>query len=655
MKHHLTLLAVDDNQLDLDLLRDSLNEIQDFDFQLLEATTWKEALLKLQSTPIDIILVDYRLNGKNGLDVMAMMRGDGITQPIVIITGQDDEQLALESLKAGAADFLLKGTLTPAGISRTLQNIVQREALSQAIKIQERREKEISASHRQLLNLVENLPAGAIYVVGENIKINKMVEQITGYRQNEVDTQDKWYRVLYGDEAELHRSRFLNDKKNGNAKVYRVPIRHKNGSTRIVEFIAHQIEDVEIWLMLDKTEEVRANEERERLEKRVHELKKLEGMGTLAGGIAHDYNNLLNIIQGNADYALECLQSPEEIESSLDEIKQAAKRAIDLTQHLLHFSGQGKFQATEIEPAKVLTQFQLSLENIVPPTITVHFQTPETLPPIKGDSAQLRHALHCIAINSIESIGNNPGTIRIQAKIEQGTPPENEENILFNPNVEYLVIGIIDTGTGIDVDHTSRVFDPYFSTKGSGRGLGLAAVQGIVRAHNGFCKIDTQLEKGTTFRIYLPLEKSYQTDSTGESNVHESEEHWQIAQRGEPMTTVKTILVIDDEPGIRRLAQKILERAGHHVLLAEDGAQGVELYRSQVDQIDGLLIDMSMPGFNGLETLRRIREINSNAKAVMSSGYSEENLTEQDDADFILKPYTPKDLVAIINKMLGTN
>lgn len=399
--------------------------------------------------------------------------------------------------------------------------------------------------------------------------------------------------------------------------------------------------------MIDLTRRKAEEEERHALQSKMQQAQKLESLGILAGGIAHDFNNLLVGVLGNADLALETSPSDPELREMLLEVRSAAHHASDLSTQMLAYSGGGNFSVRAVDLATLVHETVHLLSSSISKKAELEISIQSELPTIDGDPSPIRQVVMNLVTNASEAIGETPGQLMVrlgQAHFER----ERLCNAYVDSELtaqEFVFIEVSDTGSGMDSEVLEKLFDPFYTTKFTGRGLGMAAVLGIIRSHGGAILIDTAVGTGSTFTVLFPLGK-LPAGLTGGSTEPFTEE----PSDGE------LILVVDDEEPVRSLVSRVLLRAGYDVLLAENGRDAVRTYRDHVASIQAVLLDMSMPQMDGAETSRQVYEINPDARILFSSGYEETDatrrVTHEGMHSFIQKPYKPRDLVRALRGVL---
>jgi len=388
--------------------------------------------------------------------------------------------------------------------------------------------------------------------------------------------------------------------------------------------------------------------ERRRSEDALRHSQKLESIGTLAGGIAHDFNNLLNAVLGQSALALSKLPRESLAADNVTKAIKAAERATDLTRQLLAYSGKGKFVTVDFDLNRLVQENIQILEVSIPKTVQLKLLLDSSGATIQGDMGQIQQVIMNLIINAGEAIGSKPGTITIRTGRIEITPEDNHFWKYTTTSLatgKYVSLQVSDTGCGILPTMLARIFDPFFSTKFTGRGLGLAAVLGIIRGHNGGVGIESELGKGTTFEVVFPL-----VDGTVKADLTEKTSNIPIDGEG------KTLLVIDDEPTVLELLMDVFTGANFKVIESLNPIEGVEMYREHQEKIAMVVLDFSMPGMDGKAAFEELTKINKNVRVLLCSGYSEEEMMSGFGAirplGFMKKPYKPSDLLERVSSML---
>jgi len=384
--------------------------------------------------------------------------------------------------------------------------------------------------------------------------------------------------------------------------------------------------------IVDITARKQMEEEKDRLQAQLQHAQRMESIGTLAGGMAHNFNNLLMGIQGNASLMLLETDSSHPNYERLESIEKSVQSGSKLTSQLLGYARKGTY---EIKPIS-LNQLVKETSNTFDMTrkeIRVHRDLDKDLFGIKADQGQIEQVLLNLYVNAADAM---PGagdlflkTMNVTDKDITGKPYEAKPG-------KYVLVSVTDTGVGMDKKTIERIFDPFFTAKGlaKGTGLGLASVYGIIKAHGGYIDVDSEKAKGTTFSIYLPAT---------EKEVREEKKFL-----GELLKGKGTVLLVDDEDMVLDAAEQMLRKLGYEVLLTEGGREALELYKKNQDRIDMVLLDMVMPGMGGGEAYDRMKEINPKVKVLLSSGYSidgqAEEILQRGCNAFIQKPFNLEQL-----------
>jgi PAS domain S-box-containing protein len=399
------------------------------------------------------------------------------------------------------------------------------------------------------------------------------------------------------------------------------------------------------WLIRDisahrqLTAELRLREEEARREAEASEaharhVQKLESIGVLAGGIAHDFNNLLHVVLGNADLARLQLPPGSDAREHLDEVVHATQRAAELTQQLLAYSGRGAVEQRQLDLSAEVLELATLLRTAITKQAVLLWDLASELPPITADPAQVRQVVMNLITNASDALGESSGTISLRTGVvENGEAGGHPSPFVF--------LEVEDTGSGMDGSTLQRIFDPFFSTKFTGRGLGLAAVMGIVESHHGHIRIRTAPGEGTTFRILFPAAAGVADPQPRRVSGAE----WR--GRG-------TVLVVEDEEGVREVVGRMVERLGFQVITAGDGLAALELLDGHNGSVAAVLLDLSMPRMGGQETLQHLRERRPDIPVIVMSGYTEQEVAARlmdgtsGAVGFLQKPFLPEDLVSVL-------
>jgi PAS domain S-box-containing protein len=501
-------------------------------------------------------------------------------------------------------------------------------------------------SERRYRDLIELAPSGiAIVQDGRFVYINH-----TGCRMMGIDSPERMIGMSVADlnhpddlPASFARQEMIA------ATGQAVPLRHFrirrfDGEYIDVESCAgpctHEGRPAMQLIARDVTDRKRAEEEKRRLETKMLHLQKLESLGVLAGGIAHDFNNLLTSILGFANLALDDLPAENPVRAWVGEIENAALRAADLTRQMLAYSGKGKFVVEPIDLDRLVREMAQLLQTVI--SKKARLQLDLRPAPLEGDATQIRQIVMNLITNASDALAGD-GMIRVETGTRLVTSQQLQSPFLQDdlPSGRYAFVRVQDTGRGMSRDTLARIFEPFFSTKFTGRGLGLAAVLGIVRGHRGTIQVDSLEGTGTTFEVLFPALAMPQSGAKVESGFE---------PQGRDSQGCGKILIVEDEENVRTLAERLLARAGFQVQVAADGLAGLTLFAERPEQFGAVVLDWTMPRLDGIDVIDRLRAVRADIPIVLMSGYSQHDLSsrvaEANVAAFIQKPFSASDFVA---------
>ncbi|MBW2610523.1 MAG: PAS domain S-box protein [Deltaproteobacteria bacterium] len=484
----------------------------------------------------------------------------------------------------------------------------------------------------------------AIFILsidGRPLAVNRAACDQLGYSREEMMRLSPEDVLMENPDERL---RLIDDLKKLGQIVYEKSLLRRDGSIVPVEESARLIEfagETAILIIArDISERKNAEEEKKRLEAQLIQAQRMEAIGTLAAGIAHNFNNLLMGIQGNASIALIDTDSNHPHYKHLKNIEKLVQSGAKLTGQLLGYAREGRYDVRPISLNQLVKEVSETF-GTAKKEIRFHYDLAEDLFGIKADRGQIEQILMNLFVNAADAMPDG-GDLFIQ------TMNVTHENMTDRPYIpkpgNYVLLTVRDTGIGMDKKTMKRIFEPFFTTKGlaRGTGLGLASAYGIVKAHSGYIDVDSEKGHGTTFSIFLP--------STTKAVKEEIESTSVFLKGGE------TILLVDDEDMVIEAGEQILPKLGYEVLLARGGQEALELYRQNHDKIDMVLLDMVMPDLGGGETYDRMKEINPDVKVLLSSGYSidgqAKEIMDRGCDGFIQKPYTLKKISGAIREVL---
>jgi PAS domain S-box-containing protein len=508
-------------------------------------------------------------------------------------------------------------------------------------------EEALRRSEEHFRSLIEN-SSDVIAIVkdqGRFTYLSHTVRRILSYEPEEL-LHHSVFEIIHPDDhpaVQQALARALRQPERATAVQFRC--RHANGTWRYLEAVGIQRTDPsgQPGVVVN----ARDITERRQLEEQLRQAQKMESVGQLAGGVAHDFNNILTVIQGHAALLTSSTGLAPNQRSSVEQITLGADRAANLTRQLLTFSRKQMLQPRHLDLNEVVNNLAKMLQRILGEDIALHLHFENGLPAVHADQGMIEQVLMNLAVNSRDAMPRG-GQLIINTRANPVDAPAMPPHSEGAPGL-YVVLSVGDTGTGILPEHLPHIFEPFFTTKdiGKGTGLGLATVYGIVHQHRGWITVDSEPNRGTIFQIFLPA-SSQEPDTVADAS-------YTLPSR----SGKETILLVEDEPALRNLVRCILERSGYRVLEAESAFAALEVWTDHHAGIDLLLTDMVMPdGMNGKELAQRLQVDKPQLKIIYSSGYSPdvvgENFLEAEGRHFLQKPYHPRKLVDMVRLALDT-
>jgi PAS domain S-box-containing protein len=537
----------------------------------------------------------------------------------------------------------LKGffEITTTPLVNSAGEIIGSVHVTRDITERKRIEEALLASEEKYRSVIANA-MDAIFIAQDGmIKFpNPSTLTITGYSEDEYATTP-FMNLIHPEDREM-----VLDRHNRRLKGEEVP---NNYSFRVLNKAGE-----ELWVQLNAVSIdwegtpavlcfLRDLTSQKRLEAQFQQAQKMEAVGTLAGGIAHDFNNLLQSILGYTEILLMDDQMRTPVHQDLQEIKRATQRGAELTRQLLTFSRKVQSRLRSIDLNKEVIQVERLLRRTIPKMIEIELHLADDLGTVNADPAQVEQVLMNLAVNSRDAMPEGG-----RLAIETGNVTLDEtfcKNHLGAKPGDYVALTVSDTGHGMDKETIKHIFDPFYTTKGVGKGtgLGLAMVYGIVKSHEGYILCESEPRKGSTFRIYFPVTEQGR-------GVEEWREDKGFKGGSE------TILLVDDEEPIRNLGEQIFTKYGYTVLKVSDGEGALKIYQEKKEKIDLVILDLIMPGMGGKKCLEGLLQINPDVKVVVASGYSPEgtvkSFLEGGVKNFISKPFNMKEMLQVVREVL---
>jgi len=621
------VLLVDDDEDDYTLTRDLLAE-SPTNFELEWVATYEAALAQIDQREYDVYLFDYRLGERNGLELLREAVNRGCQGPIILLTGQGAQEVDMEAIKAGAADYLDKSQISSPWLERSIRYAIERQQAQQKIREQ-----------AALLDVATD----GILVINLQDQIlfwNKGAQQIYGWDSEELLDKDA-HKLLFKEEklprlAEIQQIVAL--KGNWYGELQQVTKQGKEITVQsrwtLVQNYRQQPQSILI-VNSDITE-------KKQLEAQFLRAQRMESIGTLAGGIAHDLNNVLAPILMSVQLLALSIPDDDRSQQWLEILENNTKRGADLVKQVVSFARGIKGDHTIVQVRHLLGEIRQIAQETFPKLIKIKTDIPPNLWTVSGDATQLHQVFMNLCVNARDALTDG-GTLSISG--QNLAIDEHYARMNLDAQVGlYIVITVADTGAGIPPEILDRIFEPFFTTKelGQGTGLGLSTVMGIIKSHGGFVNVYSELGQGTKFKVYLPAVKAADT---------ESEEQLEL-----PIGQKELVLLVDDEAAIREITKTSLETYQYRVMMASDGIEAIALYTEYQDDISIVLVDMMMPEMNGPNTIRSLQEINPQVKIIAVSGLAASDKLNQASImgikTFLYKPYTAQELLTAIKEVL---
>ena len=663
-----TILIVDDTPASLRLVAEHL---ETSGYHVMVAEEGAEAIERARLVAPDLILLDIMMPGIDGLTVCRRLKEDAITAPIPVIflTSLGQPETIVAGFAAGGVDFLTKPVQLDELLARVrthislrrLQNDLERlvqertQELGRANKRlrdeaaeRERAQATLRASEERYRELYENNPAMyfTVDVSGRILSANRFGAEQLGYAADDLIGRPVVELFHPEDRTAAVNQVGVCAAEPGRTFSWELRKVRRDGSPLWVKELARAVVrpggDVVVFIVCEDITSRRL------LEAQLRQAQKMEAFGQLAGGVAHDFNNIMSVVLGQAELALDAEAPADAIRDSLRDIREASLRARNLTRQLLVFSRQQELQFESLDLNAVVTDMAVLLGRLIGEDITLDLQLCHDGAPVVGDAGMLGQVVVNMAVNARDAMPAG-GRLRISTARTQIGAAALPRQVASQPG-EYVVLSIDDTGTGIRGDIIGRIFEPFFTTKdvGQGTGLGLATSMSIVQQHQGWIDVESTPGAGTRFQVFVPCRVD---QSTAKPSV--------VAPQPVARTHQGTVLLVEDETSVRRVAMRSLERLGFTVIEASDGEEALEAWRENRERIDLVLTDIVMPGkISGRALARRLREESPGVRVALMTGYDPEilaqKLTDQDrDLPHIQKPFTVDGLAEFVRKTLG--
>ena len=665
MATSLNILHLEDDPSDAVLIRETL-EHEGIEADVHRVSSRGEFVSAIERGEADLILSDYALPQFDGLSALAIARRVTPDTPFILVSGTLGEDAAVESLRSGATDYVLKtrmNRLAPA-VRRAVEELEQRRSRRAVERALERERKFLRA-------LLESLESGVMACDqdGALTLLNRASRELCG-GGGDAGASEQWPGDcrLMGPDASTplgpDQTPLVRALRGEIIRHDEITITPPQGPARFVMASGQPIVD-DSGTRLGAVVTLQDVTERRHLERQLRQSQRMEAMGRLAAGVAHDFNNLLTVINGYCHLARSRPQDVNEIAPHLDEIAKAGARAADLTRQLLAFSRQQVLEPRVLDLGGVIAEMEKMLRRVIGADIELVCRSGRDLGRIHADVGQTEQVLLNLIVNARDAMEQG-GVITIETEnlevdrdganlpasgTVQGNGPGRPRDPMPNtpdvPAGSYVTLTVSDTGCGMDAETVSRIFEPFFTTKEAGRGtgLGLSTVHGIVTQSGGHIAVHSEVGRGSSFRIYLPRAKD--GAETADPAVVSPP----------PTSGTETILVVDDDQVLLHLVSEILTLQGYTVLQAGSGHAALGLLADRGRRIDGVVTDVVMPGLSGREVAQRLASQWPDLPIVFMSGYLAESPDQVGSmlgarVAFLQKPFTPELLLARVRAVL---
>ncbi len=614
----LTVLLIEDNPVDARMIS-ALLKAPSSVLQFRNVARLADALKLLRMEDPDVILLDLNLEDSAGYQTFYTVRQASSRAALLVLSGSDDEELAIRTVREGAQDYLVKGSFDGKLLKRAIRYALERKRAEEALR----------QSEATVRAIFENSLDGIVIFDSDGIcvEVNAAAASLMDVHRADLaghrlcdycqeGFKEEWKRLQKCDAA---RGQFW--------------LQLRNGERRLVDycFTANILPGQHLAMLRDITEQ-------QSLEERLRQSQKMEAVGRLAGGVAHDFNNILGIISGYAEL-LQLNSQREDERGRAEKIIGATEKASSLTRQLLAFGRKQVMTLQLLDLAHVMQGLSSMVDCLMSAEVQINIQAEEHLGFVRADQSQVEQVIMNLATNAREAMPEG-GTLSITIASCQslGNQPEL-------PAGEYVRLTVSDTGTGMLPEVQSRIFEPFFTTKRTGSGLGLSTVYGIVKQSGGYITVESQPQRGSTFNVYLPV----------------------VAANTMPVAPLpapaavdvsgdETILLVDNEDDLRSAATEYLESCGYRVLTAADGKEAIDISDKYDGVISLLISDIVMPKMNGRGLVEHIRKTRPETRILMISGYADDVVSRHgislEPACFLQKPFTFHALSAKIRTIL---
>ena len=629
----LRILHIEDNPADAELITYELTRAA-VEHESRCVATKKDFLAELRKSPPDAIISDFSMPQFNALDALHALKAHRVEVPFILVTGSQSEEVAVECIKEGADDYILKSSLKrlPTALLSTVQRKrAEREREDAEVRIRE--QAALLSKARDAIMVMDTHGAITFWNAG--------AERIYGWSTEE---------VVRG----MNAASFWKVDEQKHQDALRQTIQHEEWHGELTQATkdARTIFVESRWSLIRDHENKPKSiliintdiSEKKKLEAQFFRAQRMESIGTLAGGIAHDLNNVLTPILVSLKLLREMKgETPAEI---LDTLEASAHRGASIVQQVLSFARGVEGEKALLQVKHPLNEVLKIAKDVFPRTVEIRSHFDADLWPVNGDATQLHQVFMNLVVNARDAMPNG-GRLQIEAR-----NTEIDENYAqMQPDAKpgpYVMVAVSDTGTGIAPGVLPKIFEPFFTTKeiGKGTGLGLSTAAGIVRSHGGFLAVYSELGQGTSFKVYLPAAE----------NRSEKPPPSELAA-ALPQGKGELVMVVDDEVAIREIIKVTLVNNGYRVVTATDGTEAVGLFATQKRKVKAVMVDLMMPFMDGIATIRALQKMEPGTKFIAISGLMDQarigQLNEIGGVNFLAKPFTTEQVLGMLAVVLA--
>ena len=625
------VLLIEDDEDDYFITRRLLSQAQVIECDLTWVRTYDEGLEAVLSEPHDVALIDYQLGTRNGLELLREANEQGCSMPMILLTGHGDLEVDLSAMEAGAADYLSKDEIDGPLLERTIRYARERKEAEERIR-------------KQATLLDKARDAIIAYDMdGQVVYWNKSAERLTGWSADEM-LGETARDYLYDDDERDKLQKCWADIESTDEWTGELRQQTRDGDEIVVESrwtLVRRDDGTPESVLVINTDIT----ERKRLESQFLRSQRMESVGRLVSGIAHDLGNLLVPITLGVKVLEQRHDGDDKTLRTLSMIKNSAERGSDMVDQVLAFARGVEGERVSVAPETIINEVRSITDETFPDNIDVAAHVEDDLQSIVGDATQIQQVLMNLCVNARDAMPEG-GSLTIRAENVILDDQDARLNIEAEPG-PYVSIAVSDTGVGMPDDVVDKVFEPFFSTKSEdkGTGLGLSTVYSIVKSHDGFIDIQSEKGVGTTFRVYLPVDE----EEIGEDTTEDPAEPAIRRSNGRE----DRVLVVDNEANILEMTHETLRNAGYQVVTAPGGEEALE--RLATHSIDVMVTDLMMPNLDGFELIQTARERYPNLPIIAASGLADGRSDEALDAGaqtFLSKPFTADKLERAIESAL---